>query len=604
MALFYPKFYLTLGEPGVDSIYVQDSTGTWHDFSHYEYFMVKKGDNQISTFEFKIFDIQDTEKDYIKEQAKVVFLSGNTLILKGVINIVEYATGYECTAKGYGPEIALLNKELIKSGQSDPKRIQYNNESTKTIANEILSENTDGESPWLITPATTGLFATDYGDLTIRYEYASRLKSMNALCNAINYHWWVSQDTYDYDVDSFNVKSTRGSSTSVKSFTITGAYCNCSATSIEKDTSNMVNHISLLGYGDGTSQLKTSTYNASTIYTTLLSDITTTSVTISLVDASDFASSGTIRIQEEQITYTGKTGNNLTGCTRASGSTTAKAHKKGVYTEQYYVYTSPQDDSSISTYGLMDYTIVDPTLINESTAELVSTKYLLERMIPLQRITLIPDEPQIVVTEVDIGDAITITDAETGLSGEYSIATIEYKSEYGYLSMEIGVSNRTLQFMEQMQKQREELEDLAKYMQGAINIYSNRTVEDCDSSSPMYMKFFIPTLAAQITSATLRFKTKSPRGYHTHTGTTASLVLPEFPSGSPTVVIKIGEDGETLTALDDSPFSVYEDSSTSVDITTEVAAVGTAKWVSIEFTPSAFMRIEADIHLGVFVEAV
>jgi hypothetical protein len=48
--------------------------------------------------------------------------------------------------------------------------------------------------------------------------------------------------------------------------------------------------------------------------------------TISLVDASSYPNEGTITIDSEQITYTGKTGNTLTGCVRGVNGTTAASH--------------------------------------------------------------------------------------------------------------------------------------------------------------------------------------------------------------------------------------------------------------------------------------
>ena len=56
-------------------------------------------------------------------------------------------------------------------------------------------------------------------------------------------------------------------------------------------------------------------------------DHTAAVTTISLVDASNFpATGGTIQIDLERIKYTGKSSNDLTGCTRAFNSTTASTH--------------------------------------------------------------------------------------------------------------------------------------------------------------------------------------------------------------------------------------------------------------------------------------
>ena len=55
----------------------------------------------------------------------------------------------------------------------------------------------------------------------------------------------------------------------------------------------------------------------------------TSETTITLQNASDFPSSGTILVGSEQITYTGKSGNDLTGCTRGANSTTAATADDG-----------------------------------------------------------------------------------------------------------------------------------------------------------------------------------------------------------------------------------------------------------------------------------
>ncbi len=72
--------------------------------------------------------------------------------------------------------------------------------------------------------------------------------------------------------------------------------------------------------------------------------------TITLTDASSFPSSGTIVIEDEQITYTGKSTNNLTGCSRGANGTAAAVHVDGsnVYN---YKFVSTQ----IHGYRVMDW---------------------------------------------------------------------------------------------------------------------------------------------------------------------------------------------------------------------------------------------------------
>lgn len=64
--------------------------------------------------------------------------------------------------------------------------------------------------------------------------------------------------------------------------------------------------------------------------TTLVTDITDVTGTITLTDSSRFPPSGTIQIDLEQITYTGNTDNNqLTGCLRGQNDTDAVSHTAG-----------------------------------------------------------------------------------------------------------------------------------------------------------------------------------------------------------------------------------------------------------------------------------
>lgn len=67
-----------------------------------------------------------------------------------------------------------------------------------------------------------------------------------------------------------------------------------------------------------------------TITTTLNDTLTSIDTVITLTDASDFPIKGTITIDSETIIYTGKSGNNLTGCIRGSSSSTATSHSSDV----------------------------------------------------------------------------------------------------------------------------------------------------------------------------------------------------------------------------------------------------------------------------------
>jgi len=59
---------------------------------------------------------------------------------------------------------------------------------------------------------------------------------------------------------------------------------------------------------------------------TLSAALTADATSIALNDAADFPSSGRIKIGTEEITYTGKSSDTLTGCTRGVNGTVAQAH--------------------------------------------------------------------------------------------------------------------------------------------------------------------------------------------------------------------------------------------------------------------------------------
>jgi hypothetical protein len=61
----------------------------------------------------------------------------------------------------------------------------------------------------------------------------------------------------------------------------------------------------------------------------------TTGVTINCTSASVFAASGTIYIDAEGITYSGKTATSFTGCTRAANGTTPNSHASGALISQF-----------------------------------------------------------------------------------------------------------------------------------------------------------------------------------------------------------------------------------------------------------------------------
>ena len=69
--------------------------------------------------------------------------------------------------------------------------------------------------------------------------------------------------------------------------------------------------------------------------TTLDGALTDSATTVTVASTSGFDSSGTLFIENEQITYTGTTSTTFTGATRGANSTTAAAHSSGTQVAQF-----------------------------------------------------------------------------------------------------------------------------------------------------------------------------------------------------------------------------------------------------------------------------
>jgi hypothetical protein len=663
MPIFNPEFYLPpLGKENRSTIYVKNLSGQWVKFPNFSYFKIKKMENQINYFEIEMYDIGNDEKNYVKEFIDVLFFSSFDLPLKGRIQNITYSTGKDALLKGFGEEVNILDEEFEKKDNttaywSDIKRAQYTNTSVRTILKELLSVNSDGNAPYLLEPSTSGIFASDYGNISIRFEYANRLKAINEIAEAIGYEWGTSTQLLNPPYPSKLefaplLPSDTRATVSQQTFRISSPNANCSQTRKETDITNLANKIDLIGAGDGINQLRTSTYNASPTFSTLASDITSSSATITLADASSFPSSGEIRIMEERVTYSGKSGNDLTGCSRGASGTTPLSHKRKVYVEKYVPIDNPESGSSIydvaqikgAGKGVLDYSIVKKNIVDLTTLELIASTELLKRMEPIIKITIVPNEPRTVLKERKVGDLISVVDEGAGISDDYRINSIIYESNYGDINIVLEASNRSLTFIEQMEKQREELDNLQRYAQGATNIYLSSGQENCDATHYFNLRFFIPNEAIAINEIKLNFKflpftvytgniidsgshdhriniSDEPSGdiisvgfqsgnfvsgrgaitpdpdtdneVHSHT---IPLGIVEEPLTGQSVNVYSGEDGGAMTFK-----GTYTTNQTEINLTSEVADVGKGKWFNIQFRPNKRMRIDANTYIQIFI---
>jgi hypothetical protein len=160
----------------------------------------------------------------------------------------------------------------------------------------------------------------------------------------------------------------------------------------------------------------------------------------------------------------------------------------------------------------MGYTLIDKTITDLETLEVIASGYLSDHKSPIINIKVVSDDP-LTDAALEIGDLVTVTSSEANIDGTYHIVKQTFKDNYGTLEMETEVSNKSLDFIEQLNKAKQQAEAMEKYMQGATNIYSIQSYENCDNSFPLYIRFYIPEDAVAINNVTLKFTTRKFRGY-------------------------------------------------------------------------------------------
>ena len=87
--------------------------------------------------------------------------------------------------------------------------------------------------------------------------------------------------------------------------------------------------------------------------------------TITVADTSDFDATGTLFIGGEQITYTGITGNDFTGCTRGANDTTAAAIANSTTVTQFskggiprFIVRTPDNNYILYPFPDKQYTLI------------------------------------------------------------------------------------------------------------------------------------------------------------------------------------------------------------------------------------------------------
>ncbi len=148
--------------------------------------------------------------------------------------------------------------------------------------------------------------------------------------------------------DKINLVDSAGTITSTET-TITGiarAMVNWRAITDGEDRIAVGTHNHLYIIQDQSLYDITPLRNKSNNATTTAEALDASETEIDLVSGTDFKTAGTIKIDSEIITYTGKNSNQLTGCTRGTNSTSAATHDSGAVVTQVLINPIATTDGS------------------------------------------------------------------------------------------------------------------------------------------------------------------------------------------------------------------------------------------------------------------
>ena len=158
-------------------------------------------------------------------------------------------------------------------------------------------------------------------------------QAKNAVNDAIRY---INQREFGYPFNHSSTTKTLTAGVTRYSLPTSAKYIDYNTARIKKDTdlNTTGNSLTKLNYNEYISR-DYAIQEDDVSSTTLNGSHSSTVPTLTLTSTSGFASSCTVHIGGEQVTYTGTTGNDITGCTRGANSTTAETHASGVTVTQF-----------------------------------------------------------------------------------------------------------------------------------------------------------------------------------------------------------------------------------------------------------------------------
>lgn len=188
------------------------------------------------------------------------------------------------------------------------------------------------------------------------------------------------------------------------------------------------------------------------------------------------------------------------------------AHEKGIHVYVVYDGTNtwsiynPQAGSSIYDNGLYHAVETDVSLRTQNAVDRVAQNIVTDKKDVIKRIVLAPTEVVETLKAVSIGDYITLTDAQSDLSGDYRVIGLECgMNEDGYEYVKFEVSNQPYNYVEEMEDTKKKVGDTSVYTPGTTIYYPFSIQTNLDNSTGAYIRIQIPDDVIAINDAKLSF---------------------------------------------------------------------------------------------------
>lgn len=506
-----------------DQIYIWINNKDYSDYVlSYEF---RTGKNLVGEFSADLIGVDSTVRTDVAEGNEIQFRIGSVLLFKGVIGRPDYKTYEFCTITGLGVVENNLKNITVSSNRTgqicDSDSVEgrpiYTGTTSGVASDAIIRDQLSGTS-------TVSLGTNDYiGHVVARSDNDSVLSFVDGLVRNLSGVWYSSHGDYPYSGNNLNVAVDVGTKSSQKTFAVSGSDQNANQTNREVDEESLATSVIFLGYGDGENQLRSKVYHATDNFTRLANAIGSTDTTISVDDASVLPASGTVWIGMEQVVYTGQSGNDLTGCTRATKNYTdannqtylaAYEHSRSVAVyDAQYTESSTDGNSKIDANGLKQVTYSDKRVINQDALDLAGVDVLVKSYDPKERITLVPSDMYDGLKKLVVGDNVTVTDVDSGCSGQYEIIGQIVKSNEGLEEIEYELSNSRLSLTQDLRESQQEVKVGSQFMQGSTTAFNVQSYENCDADNPLNIRVYLPPDLIKVNKGILSFKTEDYRAY-------------------------------------------------------------------------------------------